>query len=234
MDKPEHAGSRTRGSGPGAITPDGCAVELYAAVAARGEPELVHSAAPDGAAVLELGCGTGRISTPLARLGHRVVGVDESAEMLERCVGITTVRAQVQSLRLAERFPVVLLPSHLINTSDPALRAAFLATCREHVEPDGRVIVQRHRRGWVTGVEDTSHDDGTLRSTLRVLGRPSPGLLRGRMTYRLGDAVWEHEFTARDVDDEELPAVLAQADLRLDRVLTDDGAWFVALPGAAG
>ncbi len=34
--------------------------------------------------VLELGCGTGRISVPLARAGVELVGVDRSAGMLER------------------------------------------------------------------------------------------------------------------------------------------------------
>ena len=34
--------------------------------------------------VLELGCGTGRISLPLARAGVPVVGIDRSAPMLER------------------------------------------------------------------------------------------------------------------------------------------------------
>src|SRR2546425_3012707 len=34
--------------------------------------------------VLELGCGTGRVSLPLARSGVRLVGVDRSAAMLAR------------------------------------------------------------------------------------------------------------------------------------------------------
>ena len=34
--------------------------------------------------VLELGCGTGRISVPVARASARVVGIDRSAEMLAR------------------------------------------------------------------------------------------------------------------------------------------------------
>src|SRR3954453_11639837 len=33
-------------------------------------------------AVLELGCGTGRVTLPVARSGARIVGVDRSAEML--------------------------------------------------------------------------------------------------------------------------------------------------------
>lgn len=35
-------------------------------------------------AVLELGCGTGRITVPVARTGARIVGIDRSAEMLAR------------------------------------------------------------------------------------------------------------------------------------------------------
>ncbi len=35
-----------------------------------------------GSPVLELACGTGRLSLPLARAGHRVLGLDLSAEML--------------------------------------------------------------------------------------------------------------------------------------------------------
>src|SRR5712691_4262341 len=36
-----------------------------------------------GGPVLELGCGTGRISMPLWRAGVRLVGLDRSAPMLE-------------------------------------------------------------------------------------------------------------------------------------------------------
>ena len=36
--------------------------------------------------ILELGCGTGRVTIPVARTGARVVGVDRSAEMLGRAL----------------------------------------------------------------------------------------------------------------------------------------------------
>jgi 2-polyprenyl-3-methyl-5-hydroxy-6-metoxy-1,4-benzoquinol methylase len=72
------------GTGPGAITNDGCAVDFYALLPAFGEPEIVHGAVPAGATILELGCGTGRILRPLAALGHPVTGVDDSQDMLDR------------------------------------------------------------------------------------------------------------------------------------------------------
>jgi len=38
-----------------------------------------------GGPILELGCGTGRLTAPLARAGHHVTGVDASAQMLAAC-----------------------------------------------------------------------------------------------------------------------------------------------------
>src|SRR5437867_649860 len=61
------------------------AIPLYAA---RADVQFyVAEAARDGegSAVLELGCGTGRVLVPLARAGHVVTGIDSSANMLDRC-----------------------------------------------------------------------------------------------------------------------------------------------------
>src|SRR3954454_14744617 len=41
-------------------------------------------AAKAGGRVLELGCGTGRVSLPLARAGIDLIGIDRSAQMLAR------------------------------------------------------------------------------------------------------------------------------------------------------
>jgi SAM-dependent methyltransferase len=82
-----HGASSEHGSGPGPITPDGSAVELYALLPPMGEPEVVHAAIPAGASVLELGAGAGRVTHQLVELGHPVVAVDESPEMLTRIRG---------------------------------------------------------------------------------------------------------------------------------------------------
>src|SRR5271163_1056112 len=41
-------------------------------------------AATYGGPILELGCGTGRITMPLAESGQRITGIDISRKMLER------------------------------------------------------------------------------------------------------------------------------------------------------
>ena len=133
----EHAGT-----GPGAITSDGCAVEFYALLPAFGEAAIVHAAVPPGASVLELGCGTGRILRPLAALGHPVTGVDDSQDMLARSPDLPTVCSAIESLRLDRQFDVVLLASTMINSS-PGTRRAFLATVRHHLRGDGIAVFQR-------------------------------------------------------------------------------------------
>jgi ubiquinone/menaquinone biosynthesis C-methylase UbiE len=50
----------------------------------RDVPFWQRVAAAASGTVLELGCGTGRVSVPLARRGVQVVGIDRSAPMLER------------------------------------------------------------------------------------------------------------------------------------------------------
>lgn len=51
--------------------------------------------------VLELGCGTGRITVPLARAGVRVVGIDRSEPMLARA------RSRIRRGRLHDRVQLV-------------------------------------------------------------------------------------------------------------------------------
>src|SRR4051812_14455968 len=50
----------------------------------RDVPFWKTMAAQSAGRVLELGCGTGRITLPLARSGAHVVGIDRSAPMLDR------------------------------------------------------------------------------------------------------------------------------------------------------
>src|SRR5829696_9707436 len=50
----------------------------------RDVPFWRRVAAASGGPVLELGCGTGRVSLPLARAGVDLIGIDRSAPMLAR------------------------------------------------------------------------------------------------------------------------------------------------------
>ena len=60
--------------------------------------------------VLELGCGTGRISLPLARAGVNLVGIDRSAPMLERLRAAAARRRRVSGALRLVRGDIRFLP----------------------------------------------------------------------------------------------------------------------------
>jgi SAM-dependent methyltransferase len=205
--------------------PDGSPVGLYARVPELGEGEVVGSVVPSGGSVLELGCGTGRITRQLVRLGYRVTAVDESAEMLAHVRDAETVQAQIEGLDLGRRFDAVLLASNLVTT-EPKQRRAFLETCRRHAD---LVVVEGLPLGWspVDGAERTL---GDVVSRLR-LDRVEGGVVHGEMEYEAGGDEWRQPFAMHVfADDAELDAALAEAGLRLERRL--DARWFVAGPAA--
>jgi SAM-dependent methyltransferase len=225
----EHAGT-----GPGAITSDGCAVDFYALLPAFGEAEIVHAAVRRGASVLELGCGTGRILRPLAALGHQVTGVDDSPDMLARSPDLPTVCSAIESLRLDREFDAVLLASTLINAS-PGTRQAFLATVRRHLHGDGVAVFQQNPSDWFDGLLDAEpvrDDPGGIRRVIRS-ARWEPPCMHVEVEYQVGGSIWTHAWASHQISDEELARDLAAADLRFGDWLAGDHSWFTALRAGA-
>ena len=89
--------------------------------------------------VLELGCGTGRVTKPLARAGVDIVGIDRSAPMLERARGGRLVRGDIRALPFAARsFSMVLAPYGILQSlTKPRDLAATLASVARVVERGG-------------------------------------------------------------------------------------------------
>ncbi len=227
-------GVQARGAGPGVITADGCAVEVYRRLPPAGEAGLVHAAVPPGAALLDLGCGTGRIAAPLAALGHRVVGVDASPEMLALLdPAVTAVRSSIEDLDLPERFGGVLMASHLVNTPDAGGRTALLAAAARHVAAGGVLVAQWHPPGWFDRLRPGGRHAaalGEVATELEVL-ELTPDGLEAVVRYTVGDLRWEQWFRAARLDVEALDADLAGAGLRRTAWLTPGREWFAAVPG---
>ncbi|WP_030548713.1 bifunctional 2-polyprenyl-6-hydroxyphenol methylase/3-demethylubiquinol 3-O-methyltransferase UbiG [Streptomyces albus] len=221
------------GTGPGAITPDGCAVELYERLPVGDEPEIVGRLVPAGAHILELGCGAGRVTHALLARGFTVTAVDESPEMLERVRGARTVCSPIEDLDLGARFGVVMLASFLVHAGDPEVRQGLLRTCRRHVAEDGVVLIQREPADAHTRVprERRLAGGGVVRV---VAAEPAgPGVNAIRCEYDFPDARWTQTFLSRPLAPREFEEALAGAGLAVESYATEDGTWVRAVPSGA-
>ncbi|MFE4668654.1 class I SAM-dependent methyltransferase [Streptomyces sp. NPDC056716] len=218
------------GTGPGAITPDGCAVELYSRLPVGNEPDIITAAVPAGARILELGSGVGRMTHPLLERGFTVTAVDESPDMLERVQGARTICGPIESLALDETFDVVLLASFLVHTGDPEVRRGMLRTCVRHLAPGGSVLIQREGESYHTEVPRERVDPHGF--TLRIASSEplGDGTNSVRAEYEFPDAVWTQTFVVRPMTREEFEETLAESGLRVDEYLTEDRIWVRAVP----
>lgn len=101
----------------------------------------------EGLTLLDVGCGGGLASEPMARLGAKVAGIDASARNIE----IARLHAGEQSLAIdyratsvealaetRERFDIVLNLEAVEHAADPAL---FIAKSADLLQPNGLAIV---------------------------------------------------------------------------------------------
>ncbi len=107
-----------------------------------------------GDPVLELGCGTGRITMALAEAGKRITGLDLSERMLERAVKkraalrvearerVHLVQGNMAGFDLGEKFRLIIIPfrpfQHLLEVHE---QMNCLECARKHLAPGGRLIL---------------------------------------------------------------------------------------------
>jgi SAM-dependent methyltransferase len=132
--------------------------ELYDHVvpyATRGDVEFfVDEARRAGGAVLEVGCGTGRVLIPTARAGVAIEGIDASEAMLDVLRGklaredaavrsrVHLHQADMRGFNLGRTFALATLPfrpfQHLLTVDD---QVSCLTSIHHHLDPGGRVIL---------------------------------------------------------------------------------------------
>lgn len=104
-----------------------------------------------GGPVLELGCGSGRVTIPLIKEGYAVTGLDNAQDMLDILANrvrsctpderdrLTMLRDDARSFQLGKTFPLIIFPycSFLLFT-DRADRNNILKTVGQHLAPGGQ------------------------------------------------------------------------------------------------
>jgi SAM-dependent methyltransferase len=110
-----------------------------------------------GGPVLEIGCGTGRVAIPIARLGIAVTGLDLVPGMLEQArkksAGLPTrwVQGDARSFDLGERFRLIYLTGNVfqffLTRQDQEL---MLERARAHLDRDGLLAFETRNPRWAT------------------------------------------------------------------------------------
>jgi SAM-dependent methyltransferase len=153
--------------------------------------DLAAGAGPD---VLEIGCGSGRVTLPLAQAGSRVTAVDASATMLARC----RARLAAAPARVAQRVKLVRADARALGEDVPTTHALaiiplntfahfalpddrrrVLERVRTHVVPGGRLVLDLDVEGprrllaqpgllWLLGTWEADAPDASPDATARV------------------------------------------------------------------
>jgi SAM-dependent methyltransferase len=100
-----------------------------------------------GNPVLELGCGTGRLTIPLAQAGVEITGIDIVPGMLEHgkqkagTLPIKWIQADARDYHLGRTFRLIFeagsVFQHMLTRPD---QEAFLARVREHLDDEGLFV----------------------------------------------------------------------------------------------
>lgn len=199
----------------------------------KGEAEFyVRQADRWGKRVLELACGTGRLTILLAARGLQMTGLDVSAAMLERARRTNTtavfVPADMRAFDLGQRFDLIFIPinsiCHLLTRDDAE---ACLRCVRAHLQPAGRFVVDvfnpsltlltREGSRWYEVGEYDTPGGGRVRLTEQ--NRYDRATQINHLTWRYefddGRQV-EHTLTMRQFFPQELDALLAHNGLVIE------------------
>jgi ubiquinone/menaquinone biosynthesis C-methylase UbiE len=196
--------------------------------------------------VLELGCGTGRVSLPLARAGVELVGIDRSAPMLERArrritksrthqltKSLYLVRGDIRALPFeAGAFPMVIAPYGILQSLiRPRDLTATLASVARIIAPGGTFGIDlvpdvpkwREYENRI-GLRGKSGDSQlTLIESVRQDLKRRLTTFEQKYVERRGDRSREHRFdlTFRTLSVPQMTRQLEKAGFVVDAVLGD-------------
>lgn len=140
--------------------------DLYDADHAGYDEDLPFYAGLAAGVVLDLGCGSGRVTTPLVETGAVVWGFDRSAAMLEvadrRCGGRAfLVRGDLAEVSLPA-FDVAIAANDTLSRLSPTAVARLLVALHRAANPGARLAFDVYT--WVAALAETGGEDVRLAS----------------------------------------------------------------------
>lgn len=102
------------------------------------------------ARILELCCGTGRLTIPISKAGYNITGVDFTPSMLEKAqnnasalgLDISFIEADIRTLDLTEKYDLIFIPFnsiHHLYKNEDVLKA--FKVVKKHLQEDGLFLL---------------------------------------------------------------------------------------------
>ncbi|MBS3781482.1 MAG: class I SAM-dependent methyltransferase [Candidatus Thermoplasmatota archaeon] len=194
-----------------------------------------------GEPVLELGCGTGRITIPIARDGHKIIGLDLSEKLLKRAkekskkddLNIDWIIGDMRDFSLDKRFNLIFIPfntiHHILTLED---MEKVLENVKEHLEPNGRFMVElfnpdldilnRDPKEEHEVLEYKNPDgDEEIKVTETTDYEKAKQLMHLTWFYELDDEMVEREWTIRVWFPKEVNAILKYNGFKIEKKYGD-------------
>lgn len=185
--------------------------------------------------ILELCCGTGRLTLPLAREGFDVTGLDMEPAMLERArakaakegIEVPLHRGDMRDFDLARRFDLIFIPfNSLQNTYGREDVERIFASIKRHLGPGGRfafdvfnpdIRLMVDRSDKVSEQHRGRLEDGRELVVMERCAYDAAGQVnRVRWTFRLGEESWEGHLDMRCFFPLEIEALLHHNGWRIE------------------
>jgi len=157
-------------------SPDRYPTDFYTAVHTGnpGDDEFYVDACAGAGAVLELGCGSGRIARALAEAGHEVCGIDSDHHALKlaaKC-GIKTIEGDFTEFKLNQRFDRIIIPYNgfYCLLSEDAMTNC-LHSVERHLTSEGMLIMDVYSGDHIPSVAIGSAPEEEWVATRYIRGR---------------------------------------------------------------
>jgi SAM-dependent methyltransferase len=181
-----------------------------------------------GAPVLELACGTGRITIPIAQAGFEISGLDVSKGMLSYAgektknlnLPITWVHGDVRKFNLRKKFNLIIFPFNSIaHLHDLQSIDACFQRVKKHLAPGGRFILDMFNPEFRFIIRDSEEprlvaeypdpdSDNTVVITETHHYDKATQVNHIQWHYQIGEKEFTHELNMRIFFPRELDALL--------------------------
>lgn len=191
-------------------------------------------AGPPPQDILDLGCGTGLLCDAYAARGHRVVGLDPAAAMLDVARGkpngekIDWIESRAEDFRSDRRFDLIIMTGHAFQVLLTDVQVlATLEAMSVHLKPGGRAVFESRNpaidwdQRWAR-TRCLEGPEGDIHASRRLIeASPDKEFIHFAWDYVFTDATLTSESRLRFLTHERIIALASSAGLELSALYGD-------------